>query len=375
MARSPIHIVLTGGGTGGHLFPALAVAAKLAGSLSRPRITLAGSGKDFERQHAAAAGFEYLAFRCRPMPRRPHEAYSFLTDNLAGYREAKRFLQGQEVSAVVGLGGYASVPMARSAAVGNVPLILLEQNVVLGRANQWLARSAALVCTAFEQTGRDRHRRCPWRVTGTPIRDGFCRQSPARRSERRLLILGGSGGAQTLNENLPRALHKLGSRLSGWQIVHQSGTSRPEATRELYRKLGLRATVTPFIADVPGELAAADLAVCRAGGTTLAELAAAGVPAVLLPYPHAADDHQRKNAELFAAAGGALLVHQQELPGRLDDRLAAELSELLDKPATRIGMSSAMRRLARPNAAAEVAALILETIGAHVCRIPLPAAA
>jgi len=375
MMRPPLHIVFTGGGTGGHLFPALAVATTLGREVSRLRITFAGSGKEFERRHVLAAKLEYLALRCRPVPRRLHQVLSFVSDNLAGYRTARRFLREQHVAAVVGLGGYASAPMARAATAEKIPLILLEQNVVPGKATRWMARRATLVCTAFEQTGRQLRRRCPWRVTGTPIRDGFARRRAAAWPENRLLVLGGSGGARSLNENVPRALYKVGSRLTGWWIVHQSGGRDLDATRRLYLKLGLRATVTDFLGDMPGELTAADLAVCRSGGTTLAELAAAGVPAVLLPYPYAAGDHQRKNAELYAAAGGSRLLGNREMAHRLDDHLASVLSELLDAPAQRAAMSSAMRRLARPHAAADVAALILEVIAGQPHRGAMPAAA
>ncbi|MHC4181565.1 MAG: UDP-N-acetylglucosamine--N-acetylmuramyl-(pentapeptide) pyrophosphoryl-undecaprenol N-acetylglucosamine transferase, partial [Planctomycetota bacterium] len=147
-----------------------------------------------------------------------------------------------------------------------------------------------------------------------------------------------------------------------------------EATRQLYRKLGLDATVAAFVDRLPHVLAASDLAVCRAGGTTLAELAAAGVPAVLLPYPHAKDDHQRRNADVFTRAGGSFTLDQRELPGRLDNHLADVIRRLLGDPLQRARMSAAMRRLARPHAAAEVADLILELVQPR-SRRPLSAAA
>lgn len=345
------------------MFPGLAVAEQLVARRPQVRITFVGSGKQFERRHVAAAGFGYVALPCRPLPTRPRELFSFLAINLSGYRAARRFLRCRDVDAVIGLGGYASVPLARAAGRCGLPLVLLEQNAVPGRATRWLAHWAILVCTALAPTRADLRGRCPVRVTGNPIRPGFDEVPFASSPQRRLLILGGSGGARSLNENLPKALYKIRAELDGWQIVHQTGESDLQITGELYRKLGLAATVVTFMADLPQRLAATDLAVCRAGGTTLSELAAAGVPAVLLPYPHAADDHQRHNAEVFTAAGGSVTLDQRELPGRLGDHLAAALKELFNDPEQRARMSAAMRRLARPHAAAEVADLILEVVG------------
>ena len=417
--RDSIHVVFAGGGTGGHLFPGLAVAGRLREEMPAVRVTFAGSGRQFERKHVAAAGFEHLALRCRPFPRRPWHLPGFVADNLAGYLAARRFLRQENVGVVVGLGGYASVPMARAAIARRRPLVLLEQNAVPGRATRWLAHSAHVVCLALPESRRYFRRGCNLQVTGNPIRAGFihsrasfpgsawertasealprlestprhsfphateerqtraggachavrCQAEPGNewRDEplpaRRLLVLGGSGGARSLNENVPPALGRLGLRLSGWSVVHQSGGPGFDATRRLYQNLGVPATVVPFIDDVGGVLAASDLAVCRAGGTTLAELATAGVPAVLVPYPRAADDHQRHNAWAYAAGGGCLVVEEQGPTGALDARLAETLAALLPDARLRKAMSRSMRRLARPRAAGEVAAVIGRLVG------------
>ena len=375
------HVVFAGGGTGGHLFPGLAVAERLAVDLPHVRITFVGSGRDFERRHVAAAGFDYLPLRCRPLPRRLRDVFPFVSHNLSGYRQAGRFLSGQRVSAVVGLGGYGSVPMGRAAIRRNVPLILLEQNAVPGRATRWLAPAATLVCTAFEQAHRYLSRRSVVRVTGNPIRPNFTRRlvalgvlagsghgdappashvKPSNGANRShlLLVLGGSSGARSLNQYVPLALRKVGARLRRWTLVHQSGPADLGPTRQLYAKLGLPATVVPFIADMPRVLARTDLAVCRAGGTTLAELAATAVPAILLPYPYAADDHQRKNADVFTGSGGCLTLDERELSGRLDDHLAGAVTLLAGDAAKRAAMSEAMRRLAQPDATWDVATVV-----------------
>jgi UDP-N-acetylglucosamine--N-acetylmuramyl-(pentapeptide) pyrophosphoryl-undecaprenol N-acetylglucosamine transferase len=364
----PLQIVLAGGGTAGHLFPGLAVAAELAALACPPQITFAGSGKSFEKRLVSEAGFEYLPLRCSPLLRGMRGMWRFVGENMAGYREAGRFLRGRAISVVVGLGGYASVPFCRAALANGVPLALLEQNAVPGKATRWLAPHADLICTALTESRKHFRSVGPVRVTGNPIRAGFRRQVKpldAHRLQRsgwrhRLLVLGGSGGARSLNEHVPKALYKLRTQLNGWQIVHQTGAENVTTTQALYRKLTLTALVVPFVQNMPQVLRRTDIAVCRAGGSTLAELAATGVPAVLVPYPHAADNHQRRNAEVFAAAGAARIVEEHNVALRLDDALAAALSDLLSNAPTRRAMSSAMLQLARPDAAWQVAMMIYD---------------
>jgi UDP-N-acetylglucosamine--N-acetylmuramyl-(pentapeptide) pyrophosphoryl-undecaprenol N-acetylglucosamine transferase len=434
MRKEPIHIVFAGGGTAGHLFPGLAVAEQLSAMIPRVRITFCGSDKAFERKAVAEAGFDYFALSSRPFPRVAREAVSFVVENLAGYMAAKRFLREERVAAVVGLGGYVSVPMGRAAIRRDVPLVLLEQNAIPGRATRWLARGATLVCTAFEEASAGLRCRCPIRVTGNPIRFGFDRDTsltlttikagagemarheaaidcqernvpfsfsrapegsgflhsphnitsltssdlaedaesdwalkcPARETPgHQLLILGGSGGARSLNENVPRALYKIRSQLDGWRIVHQSGQADLDATKTLYRKLDLPATVVSFVGDMPSTLRATDLAICRAGGTTLPELAAAAVPAVLLPYPLATDDHQAANARHFSTEGGCVTIDEREISDHLDDRLADVLCFLLANEALRKRMSLAIHALARPTAARDVAELVWSIISSR----------
>lgn len=399
MKNSTIHIVFSGGGTGGHLFPGLAVAGRLAAAIPQVRITFCGVGKPFERKYVTRAGFDYFTLPARPLPHGAREAVAFVVENLASYLAAGRFLREEHVAAVIGLGGYASVPMARAAVRRRVPLVLLEQNAVAGKATRWLSRRAALLCTAFHQTEGLRYG-CPVRVTGNPVRQGFFggrraegggrnhRLSPLpsplssllfpppalRPPPSQLLVLGGSGGARSLNENVPRALYKIRPQLAGWQIVHQSGESDLDATRTLYAKLDLPAVVVPFLGNMPKVLSATDLAICRAGGTTLAELAAAGVPAVLLPYPHATDDHQAANALHYAAGGGCVTIDERAAAGRLDDHLADMLCFLLANDELRGRMSAAMHELARPSAADDVAELIWSIVSSRSLRAELAVA-
>lgn len=371
MASSQTHIVLAGGGTGGHLFPGLALAEELVEVLPGVRITFAGSGAALERAQVAKAGFDYLGVPCRPFGSSPLRAARFVAAHVAGFRAAWRFLRREQVSLVVGLGGYASVPAARAAARLRLPLVLLEQNAVPGRANAWLAPKATLICTAFEESRASFRAACPVKVTGTPIREGLVdlfdapREVPVRpRATWHVLVLGGSSGARSLNESVPRALYHVARQLKAAakpqrpSIVHQTGAADAGATQSLYRKLALDALAVPFIENMPNALAAADVVISRAGGTTLAELAAAGAPAVLVPYPHATDNHQRRNADLFKVAGAALVVDPREKSSRLDYHLADAVRKIITSDQRHAAMSAAMHRLARPDAAWDVATMI-----------------
>jgi UDP-N-acetylglucosamine--N-acetylmuramyl-(pentapeptide) pyrophosphoryl-undecaprenol N-acetylglucosamine transferase len=297
-----------------------------------------------------------------------------MADNLSGYRTALRLLKERQVASVVGLGGYASVPLARAAVRSRVPLALLEQNATAGRATQWLARSATVVCAAFEGTALPPRFAGALHSFGNPVRRDFLRhcyhkdenKKPHRRKQ--LLVLGGSSGARTLNQHLPTVLSKLQPHLSDWNIVHQSGWSELDSTKSLYDRLGMKAAVVPFLSNMPKVLAKTGLAVCRAGGTTLAELAVSRVPAILVPYPYAAHDHQRRNADVFSSAGASLILDEREHNGRLDDRLSAVLSNLLSNEASRAKMSEAMGRLARPEAARCVAGLVAQLAASRTVR-------
>ena len=362
----PKHIVFAGGGTGGHLFPGLATAEVICQIRPETRITFVGSGRDFEREHVHSFGFDYRELPCCPLLlKKPWHLPKFAKSNLDGYRLAKQFLGEEEVSAVVGLGGYVSVPMARASRTHQIPLVLLEQNTVPGRATRWLSRRADHVCIAFDASREHFPRRAQLEVTGTPLRPGFGLESLENgclAEEPQLLVLGGSGGAQSLNESVPHALCLVRHRVEGWKILHQSGEAAYEETKRLYEEFGLQAEVVPFIANMPGTLARTSLAICRAGGSTLAELAATATPAILIPYPHAINDHQRRNAELFQRHGGCCLLDEREHGPKLAEVLARRLGEFIEDEPRRLRVSHTMRCLARPDAAHHVAKIILSRI-------------
>jgi UDP-N-acetylglucosamine--N-acetylmuramyl-(pentapeptide) pyrophosphoryl-undecaprenol N-acetylglucosamine transferase len=351
------HLIFSGGGTGGHLFPGLAVAAELRRRDPRLHITFAGSGRELERRHVEAAGFDYLPIECRPWPRRPWRLPGFALGHLASIRAATRYLNRRGADAVIGLGGYASVPMARAALALDVPLVLLEQNAVAGRANRWLAARAQCVCTSFDETRHSLPAAAHALLTGNPVRPAFLDRGRPQR-EKLLLVLGGSGGAADLNEHSPLALTSCRDLLTGWQIIHQSGTTSAAATQAWYRRLGMEVEVSPFLDDLPELLSRAELVICRGGGTTLAELAATGVPAIVCPFARAANNHQRRNAEVYYSADACLMVDGRDPKRPLSVQLAAALSQLLRDDSQRLAMAAAMRRLATPSAAQTVAAVI-----------------
>ena len=393
-------VVFSGGGTAGHLFPGLAVARQLADRVPKLRIVFAGGGRQEEQRLIQEAKFDYLTVPCHAAPRRLRDLIPFLAASWSGYRTAKRFLTQNPVQVVVGLGGYASVPMARAGTRCRIPLVLLEQNAVPGRATRWLARRADVLCSAFAEVKHYLPPQCHWRVTGNPVREAFLAnhlpqspletggrafhgahqqsgrrpswpplptelavpaggiEAPPVQRPKQLLVLGGSRGARWLNTNVPLALAEIKKHFDGWRVVHQTGHDDHEPTAAIYRRLGIEAFVHPFIVDVAKALATSDAVICRAGGTTLAELAVCGIPALLVPYPYAADDHQRRNAEVYADAGACLLLDQREVAGRPEQSLATQILPLIGSLKTRETMARRMRAMAYPEAAADIASMI-----------------
>jgi UDP-N-acetylglucosamine--N-acetylmuramyl-(pentapeptide) pyrophosphoryl-undecaprenol N-acetylglucosamine transferase len=261
------------------------------------------------------------------------------------------------VSLVVGLGGPASAATLRAAVSRGVPIVMLEQNVVPSRVTHWLARSAAIVCAGFPQTAKYLPSAVPIVVTGNPARTAFEKVDQRLRDTRdrgkRLVVIGGAGGARTLNQSMPSALARLSNELAGWQVVHQSGEGQLQETTCRYRQAGVEALVVAYIDEMAPVMFESDLVVCRSSGTALSELALAGVPALLVPYPPAVE-YQKPNAEVFAAAGAATILDESQLAAPLEDALVAAIKPLVVDDDVRRRMSANMRRLSRPDAAANI---------------------
>lgn len=386
MAATP-HVLFAGGGSASHLYPGMAVAEHLRRIMPGALVTFAGTGAARERHTVRIAGHHYSTIPTHPMPRNPLQAVRFVTDNVAGYCAARWMLREQRVSLVVGLGGSTSVAVVRAAVARGIPVVLLEQNAVPGRTTRWLSRAAAMVCAAFEEVRPHLHVQAPVTVTGNPCRTvfedlykrtmgqaasvrasfadpiaGATAGATGPRRQRRLVVLGGSGGARSLNEAIPAALKRLGDRLHDWQIVHQTGDGQLQETESRYAQLGLKALAVTHIDEIASVLFASDLVVSRASGTTLAELALAGVPALLVPFPHVADNHQTANAKVYTAASACRMVDETQQTGALDAALARELDSLISDHHLRAEMGRNMQKLARPQAASQIAGAIADQL-------------
>jgi UDP-N-acetylglucosamine--N-acetylmuramyl-(pentapeptide) pyrophosphoryl-undecaprenol N-acetylglucosamine transferase len=366
--------VLAAGGTGGHVFPAEALAGELLGRGSRVHLLSDGRVDAFAGR---VSGIEVHRVRAGRIGGGPSEAVKALAELAFGIIQAHRLLRRLAPARVIGFGGYPSVPTMLAAASLGLPTIVHEQNAVLGRANRLLAPRVRWIAMGFPATAGlrppDRARAVH---IGNPVRPAilaagagrYGAPEPGRPIE--LLILGGSQGAHVLSEVVPPALAVLPTRLR--EVLRISQQVRSEdfaAVASAYRRNGITAELNVFFDDVPARLARAHLAICRAGASTVAELAATGRPAVLIPYPYATDDHQTANARAFAAAGGGWVMPQSSVT---PDLLASQLERLL---ADRAVLSAAAQRagsFGRRDATERLARLALDLEPPAGSRAELP---
>lgn len=323
--------MLAAGGTGGHLFPAEALAGELLGLGKEVHLL---SDARVEAFAGRAPGIEVHQIRARQLAGGPARAAHALGEMALGVLQARRLLRRLSPGCVIGFGGYPSVPTMLAAVYLGLPTLIHEQNAVLGRANRLLAPHVRRIATGFPNTaGLRRSDRARAVHCGNPVRPALLALGQAkykalqRGGPIELLILGGSQGARVMSEFLPPALAALPTRLR--EMLRVSHQARPEdlpAAEAIYRRNRIAAELQSFFTDVPERLARAHLAICRAGASTIAELAAIGRPALLIPYPYATDDHQTANAQAFAEAGGGWVIPQPELR---PDTLALHLENLL----------------------------------------------
>ena len=351
-------IVFAGGGTGGHLFPGIAVAEALKTRGVTAHVVFVGSTRAVERHIVERHGFEHIALPVESSAVMWRSPVRFANRLWKSARVARDLLPQLGASLVVGLGGFASVPVVWSARSCGVPMILLEQNAMPGRATSWLAPRADLTCLGFADAARRMPSHCRHLVTGNPVRGEISKlaTSPVVGDKScRLLILGGSQGSVALNEAFLSCVERHSHDFAGWKIIHQTGRRDVDAVRERYSKLKLDASVDAFFDDLAEHYREASLAVARAGALTLSELACAGVPAVLIPYRKAVRNHQRHNAYSFEHVGAARIVRQSVDPAITSTNLYDELKTLLTNDGLRARMARAIRSLARPDAASLVA--------------------
>ncbi len=351
-------VMFAGGGTGGHLVPGIAVAEELQRRDSCIECVFVGSERPLERTILTNAGFEQIALPAQPpraMLRRPLRS---TLDLYGSIRRMRQVFRQRRPHVVIGLGGFASSLPLWFATRHKIPTVLLEQNTVAGRATRLFAKNANTICTSFAETDFHRAKKNRVVVTGNPVRSEIATVSTNSGESHRqtLLILGGSQGARAVNECVLSLLPDLELELRAWKIVHQTGSHDEQRVRTRYAEFELAATVSAFFPDLSPFYREAELAISRAGATTLSELACAGIPAVLVPYPSAKDDHQRKNAQFFTDAGAAIVCEQD-----LESHAWSEcVRRLLCESAERAKMRQAMSSLAKPHAARDVADIVME---------------
>jgi UDP-N-acetylglucosamine--N-acetylmuramyl-(pentapeptide) pyrophosphoryl-undecaprenol N-acetylglucosamine transferase len=352
-----MRMIVAGGGTGGHLFPGLAVAEATASD--RDSVLFVGSAFGIEARIIPETRFPFRPISIRGLRGRGWRgALQLLVQLPAAIVRAWRIVAEFRSDVVLGVGGYASFPVVVAAWLRGVPSVLVEQNARPGWTNRVLSRLARRVCTTFPESAAHFPRGRAVQ-TGNPVR-ALSAPPPAEKSGFTLLVFGGSQGAHRINQALYDAAEALGREIPSLRILHQTGARDAPWLRERYAELGMRAEVHEFIDDMGAAYAAADLVLCRAGATTVAELTTLGKPAVLVPYPFAADDHQRANAAVLAERGAAVLVLDRELDGA---RLASVVIELAADRARLARMAEEARRLGVPDAAARVLRICREVAG------------
>lgn len=324
-------LVIAGGGTGGHLFPGIAVAEALVRLDSSAEVLFVGTERGIEARAVPKAGFSVDFIRIGGLKRVGlKKKLTTLWALPASILESRRILQRFGAHAVLGVGGYASGPVLLAARTLGLPTAICEQNSVPGLTNRVLGKWVHQVYGSFESS-RTHFPSHKFQLVGNPVRDGFRRAAQGSLVPHEpdlIFVFGGSQGARVLNECAPLALAELKSRGISVRALHQAGKSEVDAVRAAYENVGIPADVTPFIDDMVSAYRRAAIVVCRAGATSCAELTALGIPSVLVPFPFAADDHQTTNAMDLVEKGAARMLKQADLtPARLADEVAAFLTD------------------------------------------------
>jgi len=355
-------MIVAGGGTGGHLFPGLAVAEAMTApadaGASDVSVVFVGSAYGIEATAVPRTRFPFQPLTIRGLRGRGiRGVLEFVWQLPLALLQSWRVIRRFRPAIVLGLGGYGSVPIVLAAWLRRVPSVLMEQNAHPGMANRVLAHVARRVCTTFADstrffpTGKAVH-------TGNPVRQLSVAKKLAT-DHFTLFVFGGSQGARAINRAVVDAVTVLRARLPGMQLIHQTGLADLEWVRQRYAEYGMAADVCAFVHDMGDAYGRADLIVCRAGASTLAELSALGKPAILIPYPFAMDDHQRANAEIFVRHGAADMILDAELTGPM---LAARIVAFAADRARLQAMGAAAGALAVPDAAMRVAAVCRQVV-------------
>jgi UDP-N-acetylglucosamine--N-acetylmuramyl-(pentapeptide) pyrophosphoryl-undecaprenol N-acetylglucosamine transferase len=364
-----LSVLIAGGGTGGHLYPGIAVARELKARVPDVRIAFVGTASGLESRVVPREGFPLELIRSAGLKGKAvlSIARGLALLPLSGW-DAWKVISRTRPTVVIGVGGYSSGPVVSLAAVRGIPTLLMEQNAAPGVTNRLLAAAVKAAAVTYEESVSFFGDKAF--VAGNPVRPEFFRSgvdskgaydehgSPPEAA--RVLVFGGSQGAHAINVAMVEAAARLATAVPRVAITHQTGERDLEMVRDGYRRAGLEARVEPFLFAMDREMSGATVVVCRAGATTLAELMAAGRPSILIPLPTATDDHQRKNALALVRQGAALMIEQRELTG---DRLASEILGLVGNDGARRQITKAVERMARPDAARIIVDRVLELAG------------
>ncbi|MFN0107695.1 MAG: undecaprenyldiphospho-muramoylpentapeptide beta-N-acetylglucosaminyltransferase [Blastocatellia bacterium] len=367
---SPIHpvspslsVIIAGGGTGGHIYPGIAIAQEFKRQNADTQVLFVGTARGLETKIIPREGFELHLIEVAALKRvsvlKRIKSLLMLPKSFLAVRS---LIQQVNPDVVIGVGGYASGPVVLMAALMGVPTLVAEQNAFPGFTNRVLARFVRAAAVTFEEARRFFGDKTV--ITGNPVRAEFFGVQPKSSTGNdeavHVFITGGSQGARAINLAMIEALPLLDEEKERLSITHQTGESDYDKVRATYLELGWRVEVKPFVEKMVDEFAKADLVITRAGATTVAELAAAGRPALMIPFPFAADDHQRKNAEAVERAGAGRMILQAELT---PERLTQELLWLIRDPQQLVRMAEASKKLGHPAAAAKVVELATKIIG------------
>jgi UDP-N-acetylglucosamine--N-acetylmuramyl-(pentapeptide) pyrophosphoryl-undecaprenol N-acetylglucosamine transferase len=361
-----VRVVIAGGGTGGHLFPGLAVARALKARIPAAQISFAGTAAGIEARVIPSTEFALDLIRSAGLKGKSlaARARGAALVPLGGI-DAWRLISRRRPDVVIGVGGYSSGPVVAVAAMRGIPTMVLEQNAVPGLTNRLLAWFVGRAAVTYEASVKYFGEKAF--VSGNPVRREFLEvdddpshDAAINASRVRVLVFGGSQGAHAINVAMVEAAPRLAGAAETLDLVCQTGTRDFEMVRTAFERHGVQGRVERFIDAMDREMKAAGLVVSRAGATTLAEVTAAGRPAILIPLPTATDDHQRHNARALEKAGAAELIEQGDLTG---DRLAGRIMALAGDRALRRRMSAAARHLARPRAAEDIVDAVIELVG------------
>jgi UDP-N-acetylglucosamine--N-acetylmuramyl-(pentapeptide) pyrophosphoryl-undecaprenol N-acetylglucosamine transferase len=362
-----LKLIIAGGGTGGHLFPGIAVAEEFLSRDPANQVLFIGTERGIESRVVPASGYRLELISSAGI--RGKGAFGKLKGALMmlyGYSQSRAILKSFRPDIVLGVGGYASLPMVLASRGMQIPCFVHEQNAIPGMSNKLLARVADQAFISLEESARYFPKRNTF-LTGNPLRRQILAQAGQSagtqadgEGEFRLLIFGGSQGAHAINQAMTAALPFLKDRAARLEITHQTGEKEADDVSAAYRAQGFTAAVSPFINDMASAYQHADLVICRAGATTIAELTACGRPAIFIPFPYAVDDHQRRNAEALLKKGAGFMLLEQELSG---ERLANMIRELMDNPEVLQKTGELASSLARLDAAQVIVDEMVKRLG------------